>query len=225
MTCSRPLTARDGQPDASRMCADCASCPRLDRAPETRVCPGSPARAPRTRSRAASMISTPMLRAKALATRRHQYAPDRPPGRRVPASRRPVATLGLDGRAFLGQLGEGRGDGAAVKARLLGDLTGGLWLRLDRVEDGLTGASAWARGRPRRAELPVDGRVRRPPAGACRSLPSSLRRASRNSSASLTSGSSFCSISVRRACNVYTTSPATDITPSFGVTASRGAGR
>jgi hypothetical protein len=29
MTCSRRLAARDGQPDASRMCADCAACPAL----------------------------------------------------------------------------------------------------------------------------------------------------------------------------------------------------
>jgi hypothetical protein len=35
------------------------------------------------------------------------------------ASRRPVAALGFDGRPFLGQLGEGRGDGAAVEPRLL----------------------------------------------------------------------------------------------------------
>ena len=54
-----------------------------------------------------------------------------------------------------------------------------------------------ARGRPRRAELPVEARVRRRPADACRSLPSNLWTASRNSSASLTSGSSIPSISVR----------------------------
>src|SRR3954452_2276090 len=68
--------------------------------------------------------------------------------RRRQASRRPVATLGLDGRALLGELGERRGDGAAVEPRLLSDLTGGLGLRLDRFEDGLAGPSAWGAGPP-----------------------------------------------------------------------------